>query len=422
MQKRPCNRLKIDAGQLHPRKRKGIIRNARRKPGVILYKNGADVLVNTTSGQTRPLIRRVRDFIKGEVVLTAAVVLALLSAIAVPPDAGYVGYIDWDTLALLFSLMAVTKGLQMLGLFDALGAALLRRTATTRRMVLALVALPFFFSMLITNDVSLITFVPFALTVLRMAGQDRLVIPTVVLQTAAANLGSMLTPMGNPQNLYLYNRSGMGFGAFCALMLPYVALSGVCIGVLCVLPRSVPVHTDLPSIELGDKRKMALFAVGGLLCLGCIAKLLPPLGVAALTAVVLLLIDRPLLAKIDYSLLGTFIAFFVFIGNMGRIESFQNFLSGILAGHEVAVAVLASQIISNVPAALLLSGYSSAWPQLIVGCNLGGLGTLIASMASLISYKLVAKQYPEKRPRYFLWFTLCNVGLLVLLLAESLVV
>ena len=387
---------------------------------MILYKNGADVLVKTENGQ--PLAQRVKKFIKGEVVLTVAVVLALLSAIAVPPDAGYLGYIDWDTLALLFSLMAVTKGLQMLGLFDALGAALLRRTATTRRMVLALVALPFFFSMVITNDVSLITFVPFALTVLHMAGQDRLVIPTVVLQTAAANLGSMLTPMGNPQNLYLYNRSGMGFGAFCALMLPYVALSGVCIAVLCVLPRSLPVHTALPPIRLGDKRRMLLLAVGGLLCLGCIAKLLPPLGIAALTAVVLLLIDRPLLAKIDYSLLGTFIAFFVFIGNMGRIESFQNFLSGILAGHEVAVAVLASQIISNVPAALLLSGYSSAWPQLIVGCTLRGLGTLIASMASLISYKLVAKQYPEKRPRYFLWFTLCNVGLLVLLLAVSLVV
>lgn len=389
-------------------------------PGVILYKNGADVLVKTENEQS--LAQRVKAFIKGEVVLTVAVVLALLSAIAVPPDAEYAGYIDWDTLALLFSLMAVTKGLQMLGLFDALGAALLRRTATTRRMVLALVALPFFFSMLITNDVSLITFVPFALTVLRMAGQDRLVIPTVVLQTAAANLGSMLTPMGNPQNLYLYNRSGMGFGEFCALMLPYVALSGVCIAVLCVLPRSAAVHTDLPRIQLGDKRRMALFALGGLLCLGCIAKLLPPLGVAALTAVVLVLFDRPLLAKIDYSLLGTFIAFFVFIGNMGRIESFQNFLSGILAGHEVAVAVLASQVISNVPAALLLSGYSSAWPQLIVGCNLGGLGTLIASMASLISYKLVAKQYPDKRPRYFFWFTFCNVGLLVLLLAESLVV
>lgn len=389
-------------------------------PGVILYKNGADVLVKTENEQS--LAQRVKAFIKGEVVLTVAVVLALLSAIAVPPDAEYAGYIDWDTLALLFSLMAVTKGLQMLGLFDALGAALLRRTATTRRMVLALVALPFFFSMLITNDVSLITFVPFALTVLRMAGQDRLVIPTVVLQTAAANLGSMLTPMGNPQNLYLYNRSGMGFGEFCTLMLPYVALSGVCIAVLCVLPRSAAVHTDLPRIQLGDKRRMALFALGGLLCLGCIAKLLPPLGVAALTAVVLVLFDRPLLAKIDYSLLGTFIAFFVFIGNMGRIESFQNFLSGILAGHEVAVAVLASQVISNVPAALLLSGYSSAWPQLIVGCNLGGLGTLIASMASLISYKLVAKQYPDKRPRYFFWFTFCNVGLLVLLLAESLVV
>ncbi|WP_345941905.1 SLC13 family permease [Gemmiger formicilis] len=367
-------------------------------------------------------LQRAKAFIKSEVVLTVAVVLAILSSIAVPPDAAWAGYIDWDTLALLFSLMAVTKGLQGLGLFDALGAALLRRMAATRQMVLVLVFLPFVFSMLITNDVSLITFVPFALTVLHMAGQDRLVIPTVVLQTAAANLGSMLTPMGNPQNLYLYNRSGMSFGAFCALMLPYVVLSGVCIAVLCVLPRSVPVHTDLPATPLGDKRKMALCGVGALLCLGCIAKVLPPLGVAAVTAVVLIIGDRPLLARIDYSLLGTFIAFFVFIGNMGRIESFQNFLSGILAGHEVAVAVLASQVISNVPAALLLSGYSSAWPQLIVGCNLGGLGTLIASMASLISYKLVAKQHPEMRPRYFAWFTLCNVGLLALLLVESLFV
>lgn len=367
-------------------------------------------------------LQRAKAFIKSEVVLTVAVVLAILSSIAVPPDAAWAGYIDWDTLALLFSLMAVTKGLQGLGLFDALGAALLRRMAATRQMVLVLVFLPFVFSMLITNDVSLITFVPFALTVLHMAGQDRLVIPTVVLQTAAANLGSMLTPMGNPQNLYLYNRSGMGFGAFCALMLPYVVLSGVCIAVLCVLPRSVPVHTDLPATPLGDKRKMALCGVGALLCLGCIAKVLPPLEVAAVTAVVLIIGDRPLLARIDYSLLGTFIAFFVFIGNMGRIESFQNFLSGILAGHEVAVAVLASQVISNVPAALLLSGYSSAWPQLIVGCNLGGLGTLIASMASLISYKLVAKQHPEMRSKYFAWFTLCNVGLLALLLVESLFV
>ena len=390
---------------------------------MILYENGADVLVELTIyGRILCWLQRVKKFVKGEVVLSAAIVLALLSAIAVPPDAAWAGYIDWDTLALLFSLMAVTKGLQQLGLFDALGASLLRRMATTRRMVLVLVFLPFFFSMLITNDVSLITFVPFALTVLHMAGQDRLVIPTVVLQTAAANLGSMLTPMGNPQNLYLYNRSGMSFGEFCALMLPYVVVSGVCIGVLGALPRSVPVHADLPETQLGDKRKLALCAVGAVLCLGCIAKILPPLGVAALTAVMLIIGDRKLLAKIDYSLLGTFIAFFVFIGNMGRIESFQNFLSGILAGHEVTVAVLASQVISNVPAALLLSGYSSAWSRLIVGCNLGGLGTLIASMASLISYKLVAKQHPEMRPKYFLWFTLCNVGLLALLLVESLFV
>ena len=272
---------------------------------MILYENGADVLVELTIyGRILCWLQRVKKFVKGEVVLSAAIVLALLSAIAVPPDAAWAGYIDWDTLALLFSLMAVTKGLQQLGLFDALGASLLRRMATTRRMVLVLVFLPFFFSMLITNDVSLITFVPFALTVLHMAGQDRLVIPTVVLQTAAANLGSMLTPMGNPQNLYLYNRSGMSFGEFCALMLPYVVVSGVCIGVLGALPRSVPVHADLPETQLGDKRKLALCAVGAVLCLGCIAKVLSPLGVAAVTAVVLIIGDRKLLARIDYSLLG----------------------------------------------------------------------------------------------------------------------
>ena len=360
--------------------------------------------------------QRALGFAKSEAVLSIAALLAVGSMAAVPPDKGYLDYIDWDTLALLFSLMAVSKGLQGQGVFDALGAGLLGRLSTTRQMLLVLTFLPFFVSMLVTNDVALITFVPFGLVVLEMAGCERLAIPLVVLQTAAANLGSMLTPMGNPQNLYLYNRSGMGFLEFCALLAPYAALSAAAIALLALLPKSEAMHAAVQPEGKGSGRRIALFAALGGVCLLCIAKLLPPLAAAGLTLAVLLIADRPLLKKLDYSLLATFVAFFVFIGNMGRLPAFSAFLAGALAGREVEVAVAASQVISNVPAALLLAGYSENWPALIIGCDLGGLGTLIASMASLISYKFFARRYPAQKGRYLLWFTLANAGLLALLM------
>ena len=359
--------------------------------------------------------QRALGFAKSEAVLSIAALLAVGSMAEVPPDKGYLDYIDWDTLALLFSLMAVSKGLQGQGVFDALGAGLLGRLSTTRQMLLVLTFLPFFVSMLVTNDVALITFVPFGLVVLEMAGCERLAIPLVVLQTAAANLGSMLTPMGNPQNLYLYNRSGMGFLEFCALLAPYAALSAAAIALLALLPKSEAMHAAVQPEGKGSGRRIALFAALGGVCLLCIAKLLPPLAAAGLALAVLLIADRPLLKKVDWALLATFVAFFVFIGNMGRLPAFSAFLAGALAGREVEVAVAASQVISNVPAALLLAGYSENWPALIIGCDLGGLGTLIASMASLISYKQVAGQYPSLRKRYLILFTLLNLGFLALL-------
>ena len=364
------------------------------------------------------------SFIKREAVLSAAAALALLSMFLVPPDAQYAGYIDWNTLALLFSLMAVMKGYQRSGLFDYLGSLLLGHVRSTRGLLLVLVFLPFVFSMVITNDVSLITFVPFALIVLRLSGQERLLVPVVVMQTLAANLGSMLTPIGNPQNLYLYSRSGMSFGALCALMAPYVLLSGACLAGVILIRRPAAVAgvgagvCAAPRSPQADRTPLycsALFA----LCLLALFDALPPLAVAAATAALLLAFDRPLLRAVDYSLLGTFIAFFIFIGNLGRLELFRSALSALLYGHEELVAVLASQVISNVPAALLLSGFTQDWPGLIVGCNLGGLGTLIASMASLISYRQVAGSRPAERGRYFLWFTAGNILLLAALLALS---
>lgn len=363
--------------------------------------------------------RRCAGFMRREVVLSAAMALAVVSAFFVPPSAEYVGYIDWDTLALLFSLMAVMKGFQQAGLFICLANSLLRRAHGTRALLAVLVGLPFVGSMIVTNDVALITFVPFGLVSLRMARQERLIVPLVVLQTVAANLGSMLTPMGNPQNLYLYAKSGMSFGSLCLLMAPYVLLAAACIAAMILLRRPARVECPAVPVKLAGLKPLATYSAGFALCLLALFGVLSPLAVAAVTALYLALFDRALLRAVDYSLLGIFAAFFIFIGNISGIEAFRGFISSALTGHVELAAVLASQVTSNVPAALLLSGFTDQWPALIIGCNIGGLGTLIASMASLISYKAVAREYPEQKGRYFAQFTLCNLGLLAVMLGLS---
>ncbi len=351
-------------------------------------------------------------FIKSEAVLCIAVLLAIISACIVPPDGGYADYVDWDTLALLFALMGVMKGFQRAGLFSFLAEKLLAKANTSRKLMAVLVFLPFVLSMLVTNDVALITFVPFALIALKAAGLERLVIPTVVLQTLAANMGSTLTPMGNPQNLYLYNASGMGFGDVILIMLPYAALSAIGLFVVIMCFKPVPAaHTEMHT-ELGGAFRLTWPAVAFAVCLLGLFDVIPPLIIAAAMLVFLLFADRKSLAKIDYSILGTFVALFIFIGNMGRIAPFRDFLSSVIAGNEMIISVLASQVISNVPAALLLSGFSDNYAALMAGCNIGGLGTLIASMASLISYKAMAKEYPALRAKYLLRFTIYNVAFL----------
>ena len=366
----------------------------------------------------RQLAKRVGAFAKQEIVLSAAIVLAVVSAFFVPPSPAYISYIDWDTLALLFSLMAVMKGFQKEGLFEFVGSALLKRIAASRAMLAVLVFLPFVCSMVITNDVSLITFVPFGIAVLKLAQKEELVVPMAAMQTLAANLGSMLTPMGNPQNLYLYSRSGMSFFQLCGVMLPYVVLSGICLVVMLFLRKNQPIQRLPMKAELGNKVNLGWCTAGFALCLLGLFNLVPALAIAGIVFLFLLVKDRKLLRAVDYSLLGTFVAFFVFIGNLSAISQFQDFLVSALEGRVVGVSVLACQVISNVPAALLLSGFTQQWAALLIGCNIGGLGTLIASMASLISYKQVVREYPEKRRIYFIWFTVSNVVLLALLLLE----
>lgn len=365
-------------------------------------------------------VNRISNFIKKEAVLCIALGLAVLSVFWQPVDREYLEYIDWDTLMLLFCLMAAMAGFQRLGVFQRTGDALLAAVRNTRSLLLILCFLPFFFSMLITNDVALITFVPFGMIVLQMCGKEKLVIPLVVLQTIAANMGSSLTPIGNPQNLYLYSQSGAKVGDFLLWMLPYTLVTGICIwlAVLFQKKEQVNYRPEKSGIVWGEKRKFYFvsYVVLFLFCLLSVAKVLPPVVLFLMALAFLLVADRKILWCIDYALLGTFIGFFIFIGNLGRLPAFRDFFAGILTGHETLAGVISSQVISNVPAALLLSGFTDKWESLVVGTNLGGLGTLIASMASLISYKQMVRQYPGLKGKYFLYFTLGNVGMLVILL------
>ncbi len=365
-------------------------------------------------------VNRISNFIKKEAVLCIALGLAVLSVFWQPVDREYLEYIDWDTLMLLFCLMAAMAGFQRLGVFQRIGDALLAAVTNTRSLLLILCFLPFFFSMFITNDVALITFVPFGMIVLQMCGKEKLVIPLVVLQTIAANMGSSLTPIGNPQNLYLYSKSGAKVGDFLLWMLPYTLVTGICIwlAVLFQKKEQVDYKPEKSGAVWGKKRKFYFISydVLFLFCLLSVAKVLPPLVLFLMALAFFLVADRKILWCIDYALLGTFIGFFIFIGNLGRLPAFRDFFAGILTGHETLAGVISSQVISNVPAALLLSGFTDKWESLVVGTNLGGLGTLIASMASLISYKQMVRQYPGLKGKYFLYFTLGNVGMLVILL------
>ncbi len=368
------------------------------------------------------------EFLKREAVLCVALLLAVISLCIIPPDKEYLGYIDFRTLAILFCLMSVMAGLQKMGVFRWIARKLLQKVRSFGSLVQVLMLLCFFSGMLITNDVALITFVPFTFTVLGMMGEEqqrKLVLPLVAMQTLAANLGSMLTPIGNPQNLYLYGRAGISIGSFLMLMLPYTLISlillvvwGLAVGGRCSGEWNGEA-LDEQGAECFRSRavliRLWVYLVLFLLCLLTVAHVLPWQAVLGMVLAAVLLTDRRILGKVDYSLLFTFVGFFVFIGNVGRIPAFRCFLQEAVKGREVYAAVAASQVISNVPAALLLSGFTENYGQLLIGVNLGGLGTLIASMASLISYKYVAKEEGNRKGAYIAIFTVSNICFLAAL-------
>ncbi len=354
--------------------------------------------------------------IKKDPVLWISGALAAATAFIVPPSAAYFDYIDIRTLALLFSLMAVVCALGRKGLLDATAGFFVRRAHSRRGLGTMLVLLCYASSMLITNDVALITFVPLALIL--MGDDSRAMLITVVLQTVAANLGSMLTPFGNPQNLYLYSAYTMSGADFFTAVLPVGLVSLIAVWGLCfLLPKtSLPPRANHPGTAF--KMDASIYPLAGLflLCIAAVLRFVPYPAAAAATVAVLLFTDRRALAKVDYSLLITFCFFFVFVGNLGRMEAVRNLFGKLLGGREILVSAIVSQFVSNVPAALMLSEFTDHGRALVTGTNIGGLGTLIASMASLISFKLYCRAQGARARQYLGVFTCVNFGLLLLLL------
>lgn len=372
-----------------------------------------------------PLTRRRRfalaalHFFKSSVVLLVALAAAGITCIFVPVDREYLGYFDLQTLACLFCTLAVVAAFKNIRFFEWLADVIVRRFKNMRNIVLALVFVTYFGSMIMANDMALITFLPLGYFVLESCGNRKLTAFTFIMQNIAANLGGMLTPFGNPQNLYLYSFYSIGAGEFFRIMaLPFavafVLILGVC---LFVKPQGAQVlsrpHKAPPVWR--SVAYAALFALSVLI----VFDVFPYYWGLLAVAVCLLVLDFRAVLRVDYGLLLTFCAFFVFSGNMARIPAVRDFLGGLIALDPLAFGVLSCQVISNVPSAVLLSRFTSDYASLLVAVNIGGLGTPVASLASLITLNTYRRVRPGETKKYILKFLLVNFSFLAVLIGAG---
>lgn len=394
--------------------------------------------------------QRVLTFLRSETILIVATLLAIISCFIVPPDGQYGRYVHVSTISQLVCLMLVVVGFQRIGVFRIIGSSLLHRVHTARGVVLTFIALTFISAMFITNDVALLTFVPFALAVLVMAHMEDKAIIVCALMTVAANTGSMLTPVGNAHNLYFKALTGMSTGHFLRIMAPYSILAAVLLVVVtCVVFRGRRIAEfdgmDSKGFERGvlapdptrhqpDEIKVTGYGAGYggwraivytgvfVVCVLTVSDMVPLWVMCAVTFVAMVVCDRGSFRHADWALPLTFIMFFVFIGNMKRVPEFAGIAQAFVGQHPLEVSIISSQIISNVPASLLLSGFCDQWVPLIIGTNIGGMGTLIASMASLITYKNYTRQYPRQKGRYLGVYTAVSVMFLLLMYGLAVII
>ena len=365
---------------------------------------------------------KIKSFVKANAVVVIAACAAILTSFIVPPDAEYLNYFDFKTLTCLFCVLAVVCALRNIRFFYTMAKAIVRKFRNTKLAVLALVYITFIGSMLIANDMALLTFLPLGYFVLHTTGKEKYMAFTYIMQNIAANLGGMLTPFGNPQNLYLYTKFNIPDGEFVRIMFPPFIVAISLITALCLIfVKAEPLEIREKAAQLPLPRVLiylALFALSILI----VFRTIPFIIGLIVIPVALLFLDREALKSVDYGLLFTFVFFFIFSGNMARIDIVRRFFSALLDMDTLIFSALSCQVISNVPSAILLSQFTENYRELLLGVNIGGVGTLIASLASLITFKAYSKDQPGNTGRYILKFTFFNFLFFIVLVVFCLLI
>ena len=358
---------------------------------------------------------KVFSFFKKNATMSIALLAAAVTCFFVPPDSAYPEYFDFKTLTCLFCVLAVVCALKNISFFYMLARKIVQCFKTTRLAILALVYITFIGSMLIANDMALLTFLPLGYFVLSATGKQKHMAFTFIMQNIAANLGGMLTPFGNPQNLFLYTKFEIPTGEFMGIMVIPFVISVTLITICCLFVKSEPLAVSDEKISLEPKRTV-LYLVLFALSIIIVFRVIPYWIGLLVIPTTLFFADRKALKMVDYPLLLTFVFFFVFAGNMARIEPVRNLFSQLLSKNTLLFSALSCQCISNVPSAILLSQFTGNYADLLIGVNIGGVGTLIASLASLITFREYVKHNPGRSGYYISRFSLYNFGFLSLLL------
>ncbi len=362
------------------------------------------------------------SFVKKNIVMVIALLAATVTSFIVVPDSEYISYFDFKTLTCLFCTLAVVCALKNINFFYILAKGIVQKFKTARASVRALVYITFIGSMLIANDMALLTFLPLGYYVLVTTDKEKYMAFTFIMQNIAANLGGMLTPFGNPQNLYIYSKFHIPTLEFMGIMAPPFILSVVLITVLCyIMVKNEPLRIDEEKTPQNPK-KVSLYLILFAFAILIVFRGIPYwLGLIVIPAV-LLFTDRKALKMVDYPLLLTFVFFFIFSGNMARVGAVRELFSSFLEKSTMVFSVISCQFISNVPSAILLSQFTDNYKELLLGVNIGGAGTLIASLASLITFREYIKHNPGETLKYIGKFSLYNFGFVIILTAFMLLI
>ena len=369
-----------------------------------------------------PNPKPILKWIKSNAVLFIALVAAIITSFIVRPDEKYIEYFDFKTLSCLFCVLAVVCALRNIGFFYTMAREIVRRFKNAKVAVLALVYITFIGSMLIANDMALLTFLPLGYFILHTTNKEKYLAFTFIMQNIAANLGGMLTPFGNPQNLYLYSKFNIPDGEFVSIMLPPFLISIALITLCCLIfvkNEKLEIKEEAVNIPMG---RVVIYLILFALSIMIVFRFMHFLVGLIVIPIALLFLDRKALLQVDYSLLFTFVFFFIFAGNMGRIDAVRDFFSYLLNINTLVFSALSCQVISNVPSAILLSQFTDNYRELLLGVNIGGAGTLIASLASLITFKNYMKRDPDHIGSYMLKFSLFNFGFLIILTLFCLII